>query len=114
MHTMIQRNTRSILGTFGSLAPLALSAEGVSASEHFTDFRTLVQYVVGQIIGPLVSILFAVTVVYFLWGAVQYVRNSEESDGRTEGRERMIWGIVALAVIAAFWALVGIVVRTLS
>ncbi|OHA85331.1 MAG: hypothetical protein A2408_01220 [Candidatus Yonathbacteria bacterium RIFOXYC1_FULL_52_10] len=114
MHTRVQRNIGSVLGAFGLFAPLVLSAEGVYVSEHFTDFRTLVQYVVGQIIGPLVSILFAATIVYFLWGAVQYIRNSAESDGRTEGRERMIWGIVALAVIAAFWAFVGIVVRTLS
>lgn len=97
------------------LLPLITSAQGyqVRESSRFTDFASFVAYLV-RMIEPLVAILFAATLVYFLWGGAEYVRNAEDSDGRIEGRTRMIWGVVALAVISSMWALVGFVVNTLS
>jgi len=97
-------------------APLESFAEGyqVRASSRFSDFGSFVGYVTSEILNPITSILFAAVVVYFLWGMVQYVKNAEDSDARHEGRDRMVWGMIAIAVVAALWTLVRIVVNSLS
>lgn len=103
------------MATLAWALPFLIHAQGyqVRESSNFSDFSSLVSYVL-TMFEPLAGILFAATLVYFLWGAAEYVRNADESDGRIAGRARMIWGIIALAVIASMWALVGFVVNTLS
>jgi hypothetical protein len=57
-----------------------------------------------------IPLLFALAFAYFIWGAVQFIgfAGGEESK-RTEGRQHMIWGIVALAVMFGVWGLVAVV-----
>ncbi|MHB8651549.1 MAG: hypothetical protein ACYC8S_00180 [Minisyncoccota bacterium] len=80
----------------------------------FTDFKSFVTWVVVDFANPLIKILFALSVVLFLWGVLGYVRAVDNVEKRSEGKEFMFWGVVALAVIGALWALVGIVVYTIT
>jgi hypothetical protein len=43
---------------------------------------------------------------FFFWGLAQYILNSGDPTAQAEGRNKMIWGIVALFVMAAIWGLV--------
>ncbi|WKZ26794.1 MAG: hypothetical protein QY304_01710 [Candidatus Paceibacterota bacterium] len=46
---------------------------------------------------------------FFLWGAAVFILNSGNEDKRREGRQRMLWGIVALVIMVGIggimWAL---------
>jgi len=48
--------------------------------------------------------LLALGVVYFVWGVVTYVIASDEEAKKT-GRDRIIYGIIGLAVIIGVWVL---------
>lgn len=61
-----------------------------------------------------IPLIFALAVVMFVWGVVQYVINSDEEAKKAKGRQFMIWGIIALAVMLSVWGLVKILGNTFN
>lgn len=66
---------------------------------------------IGGILNAVVPVLIALGVVYFVYGVITYVISSDEEAKKT-GRDRIIYGIIGLAVIVAVWGLVRILVNT--
>src|SRR3989344_1738254 len=66
-----------------------------------------------QILNSIIPLLIALGVVYFVFGVVQYVIAGDDEAKKT-GRDRIIFGIIGLAVIIGLWGLVNIVVNTLG
>jgi hypothetical protein len=66
---------------------------------------------VAQLLANVVPVLIALGVVYFVWGVITYVVGSDE-EAKTTGRDRMIFGIIGLAVILSMWGLTRIVTNT--
>ena len=66
-----------------------------------------------QLLNSIVPVLIVLGVVYFVWGVVQYVIAGGE-EVKTKGRDKMIYGIIGLAVIIGLWGLVNIVVNTFN
>jgi len=69
-------------------------------------------YITCTISGSVIPLIFGVAVALFLWGVVQYVINSDESEKKADGKKFMIWGIIALTVMVSVWGLVNIVGNT--
>ena len=65
----------------------------------------------GELINAAIPVLIALGVLYFVWGVVTYVIASDE-EAKKAGRDRMIFGIVGLAVIIGLWGLVSIIRNT--
>ena len=66
-----------------------------------------------SLLNSIVPILITLGVVYFVWGVVQYfIFDSEEA--KKKGRERMIYGIIGLAIIISLWGIVTLVTETLG
>ncbi|MEX2052537.1 MAG: hypothetical protein WD991_02500, partial [Candidatus Paceibacterota bacterium] len=56
-----------------------------------------------------IPFIFAVAILMFIWGAVKFfIINSEEEEKRAQGKQFMLWGIIALAVMLSVWGLVEI------
>jgi len=66
---------------------------------------------VSQILGAVVPVLIALGVVYFVWGVVSYMIGGDE-EAKKKGRDKIIYGIIGLAVIIGVWGLVNILTRT--
>lgn len=66
---------------------------------------------IGDILNIIVPILIALGVVYFVWGVITYVISSDE-EAKQAGRNRIIFGIIGLAVIIGLWGLVKILTNT--
>ena len=64
-----------------------------------------------QLLNSVVPLLLALGVVMFTWGVVQYVISDEE-EAKSKGRDRIIYGVIGLAVILGIWGLVNLVVNT--
>lgn len=72
----------------------------------------LFSYITCIIQNGVVPLIFAIAMVMFIWGVVQYVINSDEEAKKAKGKQFMIWGIIALTVMIGVWGLVGIVGNT--
>jgi hypothetical protein len=97
-----------------SLAPvvaLAVGTSGVSiGSGQVTDADSLFARI-SAILNGVIPVLIALAVVYFVWGVVQYMVGNDE-EAKKKGRDRVIYGVIGLAVIIALWGLVNILTET--
>ena len=64
------------------------------------------------IVQSIVPLLFALAIVGFIWGVIQMVINPEDAEKRKQGKQFMVWGIIALFVMVSVWGLVQIVSNT--
>ena len=62
----------------------------------------------------LIPLLVGLAVVYFLYGVLTYVRAGADETKRTEGRNMMIFGIIAIAVMVSVWGLVNFLLGTFN
>jgi hypothetical protein len=44
----------------------------------------------------------------FLWGAFLFVARADDEKARSEGKQRMAWGVVGLFVVIGVWGLVAL------
>ena len=73
------------------------------------------QGILGTISGLInlaIPVVIALAVLYFFWGLAQYILNSANEDKKEEGRNIMIWGIIALFVMVSVWGLVRLLQDT--
>ena len=79
----------------------------------FTNIQTSLGYLTCLIRDSIIPFIFAIAVVMFIWGAVKFfIINAGEEAKREQGKQFMIWGIIALAVMVSVWGLVRIVAET--
>jgi len=61
---------------------------------------TVLSFVTCLIVKSFIPILFAVAILAFVWGVIQFfIFGADEESKREKGRQFIIWGIVALAVM---------------
>jgi len=110
----------------GGLLPVVASAQptpvqqtcgtvGGSGTEDRVGTGTLETIIcrIGSILNTIIPFLIVLGVLYFAWGVVSYVIGGDE-EAKTKGRDRMIYGVIGLAVIVGVWGLVGILNRTFN
>jgi len=98
------------VSSFGAI-PMLAQAQGMCSQ---VDTNNTIQGIIckaGEILAVLLPFLVALGVIIFVWGVISYVIASDE-EAKTRGRDRMIYGIIGLAVIIALWGLVKILTNT--
>jgi hypothetical protein len=78
------------------------------------DVASLFHWGTCVISSAVIPLLFAVALVIFIYGVVQYVINADNSEKRKEGSQYMIWGIIGLFVMISVWGLVGVLSNTFT
>ncbi len=76
------------------------------------NFSSLVQTIINSVIQPIIALILALSVLYFLMGVLKYIKNSDSEDGRKEGVTMMTYGIIGLFVMGAFGGLVAVLENT--
>lgn len=66
------------------------------------------------IINPAIKLLFAVALVYFLWGVFQFISNADNDEKKTIGKSHMLWGVVGLTIMMGVFAIMNIILSTLN
>ena len=75
--------------------------------------QNLLSYVTCILGGYFIPLIFAIAIVAFLWGVVQFViLGSGDEAKKTQGKQIMIWGIIAITVMIGVWGLVKILGET--
>lgn len=99
-------------GLGGVTFPTGATGAGVGACTALTSaskFQDLLGYITCIIAGSVIPLLFAGAAVMFIWGVVNFfIINADEEAKRAQGRQFMIWGVIALTVMLSVWGLVNI------
>lgn len=67
-----------------------------------------------EIINPIILFLFALAIVYFLYGMLEFLLNQQNDEAKTTGKSHMIWGIVGIAIMLGVWTIMNIVINTFN
>jgi ABC-type phosphate transport system permease subunit len=74
----------------------------------------LISKILENIINPFITLLVGVAIIYFLWGAFQFVRNAESSDERKKGGMNMLWGVLGLFIMSTAYGILNLVLATIK
>lgn len=96
---------------FFALPFLAL-AQG-NTSPTLGNLQTLMQSI-GTLINMALPIVVALALLFFFWGLAKYILAAGDDEKKKEGRNIMIWGVVALFVMVSVWGLVSFIGNALG
>ena len=82
-----------------ALAPALGFAQNLSTLDNILAF-------IQRTVRTLIPIFFGLAIVYFFWGLIKYIKAAGDPKLATEGKSIMIWGVIAIAVMASIWGLV--------
>jgi hypothetical protein len=78
------------------------------------DVITLVKSIDRVIINPIIFFLFAVAMVYFLYGVAQYFMSSDNEEVRSKSKTHMIWGVIGLFIMVGVFGIMRILLNTVG
>ncbi len=74
----------------------------------------LLQSIITNIINPVVGLLFAVALVYFLWGVYEFLQGPSNQDKLKAAKDKMMWGILGLFLMVSAVGVVNLICNTLK
>jgi succinate dehydrogenase/fumarate reductase cytochrome b subunit len=87
------------------------SAKTAYASESLNGF---IAHLDSLIINPLITFLFALAVVFFLYGVFEFIANQENEEKKTAGKQHMLWGIIGITIMLGVFAIMNMLLSTLG
>lgn len=85
-----------------------------STNIAYASVDTFISKVDTLIINPLITLLFALAMVYFLYGVFEFIANQENEEKKTSGKNHMLWGIIGITIMMGVWTILGIILSTLN
>ena len=66
------------------------------------------------IINPIIGFLFALAVVYFLYGVFEFIANGANDEKKTTGKAHMMWGIIGLTIMMGVFMIMNMILNTFN
>lgn len=71
-------------------------------------FDTFLAKVLDNIVNPVITLVALAAFAYFAFGVMMFIRNAENDEKRTQGKQHMVWGIVGLAIVFGASAIINL------
>ena len=76
-----------------------------------SDFKALIDIFL-NLLRATIPVIFGLSLLAFLWGLVKFVsRVGGDEKAVKEGKDLMIWGLIALFVMVSVWGIIAFVYR---
>lgn len=75
---------------------------------------TLMKSVNRVIINPLIILLFALAVVYFVYGLVRYLLSPDNEEIRKSSKSHMLWGIIGMFIMVSVFGIMSLILNTVG
>ena len=66
------------------------------------------------IINPLIVFLFALAIIYFIYGLAKYLLSPDNEEIRKTSKQHMLWGVVGMFIMVAVFGIMNILLTTLG
>ena len=67
-----------------------------------------------HIIDPVVKVLFAIALLVFAIGVIQFFFAKQADEDRAQGRQHMLWGLVGMAIMSGVFGIMYFIINTLQ
>lgn len=75
---------------------------------------TLMKAIDKVIINPLITLLFALAVVYFLYGLARYLLSPENEEIRKTSKMHMLWGVIGMFIMVSVFGILSMILNTIG
>ncbi|MEX2369196.1 MAG: pilin [Candidatus Paceibacterota bacterium] len=65
-----------------------------------------------EILNPVIGLLFAVALAYFIFGVVKFIANADNEEARKEGKKHIIYSVLGLVIMAGVWGILQLIINT--
>ncbi len=100
---------RSVLLFTFIIAPLQALAAGFPA--QLSSFMAKI-YI--EILNPLISLAFAVAILYLSWSVIQYTLLKKDKIDQAKLKDSLIYGVVGVAIMSLVFGLMKFIARTIT
>ncbi|MDP3958366.1 MAG: hypothetical protein Q8Q36_02820 [bacterium] len=77
-----------------------------------TSFPDFLSRVNTYLLNPLVGLIFAVALAYFIWGVFVFIQNSDNDAERKNGQQHMLWGVIGMFIMVAVYGILNVITGT--
>ncbi len=74
--------------------------------------EALVARIAISILNPLIYLLFAVALLVFIKGLVEFIANRDNASERKKGQTHMLWGVIGLFIMFAAFTIINLITNT--
>ena len=85
-----------------------------STKVAYASVDSFIAKVDSMIINTIIEFLFALAVVYFLYGVFEFIANQENEEKKTTGKSHMIWGVIGIAIMMSVWVILNLLINTFN
>jgi len=86
----------------------------LSINIAYASFDSFVSNINKLIINPLIIFLFALAIVYFLYGVFEFISNGENEEKRTTGKNHIIWGVIGIVIMMGVFTILNMIMSTFN
>ncbi|MFZ2072166.1 MAG: hypothetical protein WA101_01615 [Minisyncoccia bacterium] len=80
----------------------------------YASVDTFVNNLNRLIINPLILLLFALALAYFLWGVFEFISNQDSEEKKTAGKSHMLWGVIGITIMMGVWFILNVLLNTFN
>ena len=67
-----------------------------------------------NILNPFITLLFALALVYFLYGVYEMVKGADSDEARRQGQQHVLWGVIGMAIMISAFGIMQVVCKTIG
>jgi TRAP-type C4-dicarboxylate transport system permease small subunit len=79
---------------------------------HKVAAKAALARIENAILFPLMTLMMAVALFVFIWGAYEYVAHAGSSEAQDKGKQHMLYGIIGLVVMVSAYGILKIAAGT--
>lgn len=76
--------------------------------------EAFIQKLISVIVTPLLTLVFAVAFIVFVWGVFQYLIAQNDPGARATGTQHIMWGVIGMAIMVSAYGIINFVIQTLQ
>lgn len=70
--------------------------------------------VTDNIIAPILAVIFVLAFVYFVYGMYGMISSPDDSEGRKNGRNSIMWGVIGMVIMLSAYGIIRLIAGTLD
>jgi uncharacterized membrane protein HdeD (DUF308 family) len=91
----------------------AVLSPAIAFAAAFSGIKDIIVGV-GDLVKTSIPIAYALAILFFFWGIAKFVYKAGDTKAKEEGKNIMIWGVIAIFVIASWQGLIGFIQKNLG
>ena len=75
---------------------------------------TFVGKISTEILNPIIAMMFAFAMAYFVYGVVAYIWNPDNEESREKGKKSMFWGVIGMFIMVSVFGIMRFLIDSIG